>query len=196
MVKKITNNKFIKLYLDNYGRKYYLRELSSLLKKSHQTIKPHLETLVKDGIMVKTERKNIIEYGLNMKDNRVYEYLIIAEKERMMERLKEDTTFGVLFERLSNFFRNNTFIVFGSSVDAIRKESDIDILVIGRDRLSKTLEEFENIYNKKIHKIQVSDIEKLTPTLINEIYKKHIILNNTEYVIRFFGDLYGQNKLV
>lgn len=196
MVKKITNIKILIQYLDNYNKKYYLRELASLLKKPHQTIKPYTEALVKEGILIKTERKNITEYSLNFKDRKIYDYLIIAEKEKLIERLKEDTLLKVLFEKLSGFFRKNTFIIFGSSVDKILNGSDIDLLVIGKQAITKDIEDFEKIYNKKIHKIQITNIEKLNLTLTKEIYKKHLILNNTEHIIRFFGGLYEQNKLV
>ena len=196
MVKKITKYNIINEYINDYNRRYYLRELASLLKKPHQTIKPHLEALVKEGILIKNKRKNITEYSLNFKDKKVYDYLIIAEKEKLMERLKQEAILKILFEKLSVIFKKNTFIIFGSSVDKILKGSDIDLLVIGKKDISKDIKDFEKIYNKKIHKIQITSIEKLTLTLIKEIYKKHVIFNNTEQIIRFFGSLYEQNKLV
>lgn len=196
MVKKITDIKIIGLYLNDYGRKCYLRELASLLGKPHQTIKPYAEHLVKSGILVKNKRKSITEYWLNLKDKRIYDYLEIAEKDKLMERLNEDTLIRVLFEKLSDFFAVNTFILFGSAVDKTQKGSDYDMLVIGGKNLLKELAAFEKIYNKKVHKIQIKKIENATPALIREIYKKHLIFNNTESVIRFFGESYGQNKLV
>jgi len=194
MVKKITNIKIIEQYLSDYNKRYYLRELASLLKKPHQTIKPYVEALVKEDILTKIERKNIIEYSLNFKDKKIYDYLIIAEKEKLMERLRGDMLLKVLFEKLSLFFKRNTFIIFGSAVDKIQKRAYINLLVIRKQNIN--IEDFEKIYNKKIHKIQIKSIEELTPTLIKEIYKKHIIFNNTEQIIRFFGSLYEENKLV
>ncbi|MBI2543564.1 MAG: hypothetical protein HYW24_05270 [Candidatus Aenigmarchaeota archaeon] len=196
MVKKITNVQITGLYLNDYGRMLYLRESASLLGKPHQTIKPYVESLVKEGVLIKNERKNLTEYSLNFKNKAVYDHLIIAEKEKLMERLKVDTLLRVLFEKLSPFFGKNVFVIFGSAVDKIQKGSDIDLLVIGKQNISNELEDFENIYNKKIHKIQITNIENLTLALIKEIYKKHIIFNNTEQVVRFFGGLYEQSKLV
>ena len=196
MVKKITKIIIIILYLNDYGKRYYLRELASLLEKPHQTIKPYVETLVKEGILLKNERKNIVEYGLNLKDKKIYDYLVIAEKERLMERLKEDSILKILFEKLSTFFRKNTFIIFGSFANKFQKESDIDLLIIGKQNVTKAIEDFEKIYNKKIHNVQVTSLEKLTSALVKEIYKKHLIFNNTEHIIRFFGGLHEQNKLV
>ena len=196
MVKKITKSQIIKLYLNDYSKKYYLRELASLLKKPHQTIKPYVEALVKEGIIIKNERKNITEYSLNFKDKKTYDHLIIAEKERLMERINEDMLLKVLFEKLSPFFRKNAFIIFGSAADKAKKGLDIDLLILGKKNISKEIEDFEKIYNKKIHRVQITIMEKLTLTLIKEVYKKHLIFNNTEQIIRFFGGLYEQNKLV
>jgi len=107
-----------------------------------------------------------------------------------------DILLKVLFEKLSSFFIDNTFLIFGSSVKKIGKGSDIDLLVIGKLDFNRVINEFEEVYNKKIHKIQVSGLSKLNDTLIKEIYKKHLIFNNTEQIVRFFGGLYEKNKLV
>ena len=83
MVKKITKIKLVEKYLNDYGRRYYLRELADLLKKPHQSIKPYVDELVKEGILIKNKRKNVVEYYLNFKDKRTFDYLIIAEKEKL-----------------------------------------------------------------------------------------------------------------
>ena len=141
MVKKVTNIKIIEQYLNDYDKRFYLRELASLLKKPHQTIKPYVEKLAKENILTKVERKNITEYSLNFKDKRAYDYLIIAEKEKLIEKLKEETLLNILFEKLSSFFEKNIFIIFGSSVDKIQQKSDIDLLIIGKQNIS--VEDFE-----------------------------------------------------
>ena len=196
MVKKITKTKIVMLFVNDYSKKYYLKELADLLKKPHQTIKPYLKELVKEGIFIEMQRKNIIEYSLNFKSKQIYDYLVIAEKEKLIKRLKKDVLLKVLFEKLSNFFINNTFLIFGSSTEKTKKESDIDLLVIGKSNINKIINEFEEVYNKKIHNVQVTNLNKLNNTLIKEIYKKHLTFNNTEQIVRFFGKLYEKNKLV
>jgi len=196
MVRKITKWEIMGCYLNDYSRRHYLRELADLLKKSHQSIKPYVEELTKESILIRYDRKNLVEYGLNLKDRRTYDYLIISEKERLIKRLEEDTYLRTLFEKLSPYFRDNTFIIFGSASERLQKGSDIDLLVIGKQNITKTVAEFENVYNKRIHKIQVNSLDRLTIGLIKEVYKKHLIFNNTEQVILFFGGLYEENKLV
>jgi len=196
MVRKITKINIIMQFLNDYNRKYYLRELAFLLKKPHQSIKPYVEELVKESTLIKTSRKNLTEYNLNLKNTRIYDYLTIAEKEKLIEKLKQEPLLEVLFEKLSSFFINNTFIVFGSAAEKIKKGSDIDLLIIGKSNINKILEEIEEVYNKKIHKIQVNNINSLNHTIIKEIYKKHLIFNNTEQIVRFFGNLNEKNRLV
>ncbi len=196
MVRKITNTEIIGLFLTDYSKRYYLREMADLLKKPHQTIKPYLWSLVKESILLKNERKNITEYSLNFNNTRIYDYLTIAEKDKFFRKINEDTLIRILFEKFAVFFRSNTFIIFGSAVNKIQPNSDIDLLVVGKQKITKYIDDFESIYNKKIHKIQINKLNDLTLTLAKEIYKKHLILNNTEEVIRFFGELYEKNKLV
>ena len=88
------------------------------------------------------------------------------------------------------------FLIFGSSVEKIKKRSDIDLLVVGKENINKVISEFEEVYNKKIHNVQINNLNKLSNTLTKEIYKKHLIFNNTEQIVRFFGGLYEKNKLV
>ena len=47
------------LYFINPDKKYYLRELASLLKKPHQTIKPYMEQLVKENILTKIAVRHV-----------------------------------------------------------------------------------------------------------------------------------------
>ena len=196
MVRKFTNIEIINLFLTEYNKKYYLRELAQLLKKPHQTIKPYVNSLVKENILLKNERMNITEYSINFNNQQIYDYLTIAEKEKLIKRLNEDSIIKILSEKLFPFFTNNTFVIFGSTVIKTQRGSDIDLLVIGNKDIKETIEDFEEIYNKKIHKVQVNKFDKLSLTIIKEIYKKHLILNNTEQIIRYFGELHEKNKLV
>ena len=196
MVRKFTNIDIISLFLTDYNKKYYLRELAQLLKKPHQTIKPYVDSLVKENILLKNERMNITDYSLNFNNKQIYDYLTIAEKEKLIKRLNEDSIIKILSEKLFPFFTNNTFVIFGSTVIKTQRGSDIDLLVIGNNDIKETIEDFEEIYNKKVHKVQVNKFDKLSLTIIKEIYKKHLILNNTEQIIRYFGELHEKNKLV
>ncbi len=186
MVNKIT--KIMQLYLNDYKRTYYLRELADKLKKPHQTIKPYVEELVEKQILIKTKRKNIIEYKLNIKDPRTINYLVIAEKQRLIDRIEKDALFHMLFEDFASELNNSTFIIFGSGVDEFKKGSDIDILIIGKKKITKIIEKFEMISNKELHIVQIPNFNALDikDSFSTEVFRKHLILNNTDQVIRFF----------
>ena len=196
MVNKITDTRILMQFVNDYNRRYYLREISSLLKKPHQTIKPHIEKLVKERILIREERKNLVEYHLNFNNKQLYDYLIIAEKGKTINKLKEEPLLMTLYDKISPFFKENCFILFGSSTEKIQKGSDIDLLIIGKGKIGEILDEFEDIYNKKVHKIQINNLKEMSDSFVKEIYKKHIIINNTERIINFFGELYEKNKLV
>ncbi len=196
MVKKLTKYKIIEPFTNNYDKRIYLREIAYLLNKSHQTIKPYVELLVKENILKKEKRKNITDYSLNFKNKLIYDYIIIAEKEKLQEKLKQEMYLKILFEKFSVFSKKNIYVLFGSCVNKIKKGSDIDMLIIGKQNLSKVIKNFENSYQKKLHIVQISNINELNLTLLKEIYKKHIIFNNTETIINHFSDLHEKNKLV
>lgn len=187
MAIKITKWKILELYLNNYNQKYYLRELAALLKKPHQSLTPHLNELVKENILIKEKRKAITEFSLNRKNPQLINYLVMAEKERLIEKLK-DPLFKILYEKLYPSFTQNTFIIFGSSTKSLREAGDIDLLSIGKFNIKKIIRDFQEIYNKKIHLIQTKSIKEIGNPLLKEVIKKHLILNNTEYVINYFNE--------
>jgi predicted nucleotidyltransferase len=190
MVKKITETRIIELFLKDYSRKIYLREAAKELKKPHQSIKPYIQNLIKKRIIIETKHGNTIEYSLNFKNKSIYDYLVISEKERTQKYIEENPLIKEIYMKLSYFFEKNIFIIFGSSTEKIKKSEDIDLLIIGKNDVKKEIKELEEIYSKKIHLIQTNKIKDLNMVFIKEIYKKHIIFNNTEEVIRYFGDIY------
>jgi predicted nucleotidyltransferase len=194
MVKKITESEIVGLYCNGYGGTYYLREIATLLGKPHQTVKPYLESLVQKKILETHKRKNIVDYRLKRSNPKSFDMIVIAEKEKMMHKLEADSLLDALYEKVASYFKKNTFIIFGSAVDNAKKASDIDILIIGKK--PPTLKEFEEVYNKKVHLVCVTSLSKLNTALSLEIYHKHIIYNNTEFVVNHFRELHEKNKLV
>jgi predicted nucleotidyltransferase len=194
MVKKITESQIIGLYCHDYDKQYYLREISRLLGKSHQTVKPHLESLVKKKILLRNTRVNVIDFRLNWSNNRSFDMVIIAEKEGLMRKMEEAPLLGMLYDKISPYFKKSTFIIFGSAVDNVKSASDIDLLIVGKE--PSIIKEFEEVYNKKVHVVSITMLSKLRTILAREIYHKHLICNNTELVVNYFRDLHEKNKLV
>lgn len=196
MVNKITSDDIIELFCNDYGKALYLREIATLLKKPHQSIKPYVESLVKEKILLKKERLNIIEYKLNFENKLVYDHLVIAEKKKLMKKLKEEVYISLIYEKFSVHFNRCTLVIFGSAAEKVKEKSDIDLLVIGKIDLSEEKDFFFNVYNKELHITKAKNLNELGKVFTIEIYKKHIILNDTEKMVRYFGELHEQNKLV
>jgi predicted nucleotidyltransferase len=194
MVKKITATKVIGLYCSDYDKSYYLREIARLLGTSHQTIKPYVESLVRKKILQKHKRTNVVDYRLNWSNPKSFDMVVIAEKEKLMRTLEDAPLLEALYEKVSTLFKKVTFVIFGSAVDNVKKAADIDLLIVGRK--PGIINEFEEVYNKKVHLVSVSTLSNLRTTLAREIYRKHLICNNTESVVNYFRELHEKNKLV
>lgn len=195
MVKKITNREIIKLYLNDYSRRMYLREIAEALKKPHQSIKPYVENLRKKNVLVEIKRKNLTEYKLNWRNHLLPNYIIMAEAEKTLSFIDEHSIIRILMDKIQHYFTYGTFIIFGSSAKNPKKSNDIDLLLIGEIQKMPEIKEFASIYSKKIHLIRVNKISDLSNALLIEIYKNHIILNNTEKTVRFFVEQYRKNRL-
>ena len=197
MKSKVTKYDILKLYRNNYNRRIYLREMARELKKPHQTIKPYLSQLITENVLIKHKRGKIDEYILDIKNEVVPEYLAIAEKEVLIHSLKNASLLRLIFENLAEYFnKDNTFIIFGSFIDKKEKAEDIDLLHIGNEKVKNKIKEISNTYNLNIHLINIEKIKDISNSLLLEIYKKHIILNNSDSCIRRLRNKYGKDILV
>lgn len=173
---------YLEVYLDDLTKKVSLSEFEDYFKTPHQTIKKHLLAFINAKILVEEKKERFLYYKLNIDNPLTMEYLIVCEKERLFEFLEKKTLFLQLYKELSQFFKDAKILIFGSAVEK-KDFSDIDLLIISKNRYIKTIiKKFSQTYSLKIHTVQT--IEKnLTKTFINEIRKKHIILNNHSYFI-------------
>ncbi|PIN72042.1 hypothetical protein COV22_04230, partial [Candidatus Woesearchaeota archaeon CG10_big_fil_rev_8_21_14_0_10_47_5] len=123
-------------------------------------------------------------YSLNKENPLLFEYLSICEKERLFKFLKKPI-FNRLYNLMAAHFKNNKTLIFGSAATG-KDFSDIDILILSKDKkILKTLKDFEKTYSVKLHILQTEQ-KDITQSFINEIKRKHIILNNHDYFLRLF----------
>jgi hypothetical protein len=169
---------YVEPFLANPRRQVSLSEFETHFKVPHQTIKPQLEKLVKERVIVCEKRGRFLFYELNLNNPLLRDYLVICEKERLFTFLEKNPLMRELHKRI----RMENALVFGSSVNS-KSFNDIDILIIGK---GFELKPFEQTYSVKTHIVATED-ENLTEILLKEIKKKHIILTNHEY---FVGVLY------
>ena len=187
MVKKITILNVLNPFLSNPKEALHLSQLSREIKEPHPTLRQHFKYLEKLGILKKQIKGRLTLYSLNFNNQNLLQYLFIAEKNRLIERLEKHLILKELVFYLNSYNEENKYLIFGSFVDDYENANDLDLLVIGNiDK--KYLDDFSKKYSLNIHTIQVKSIKLISDTLKKEIIKKHLIINSTEYFLRW---LYG-----
>jgi len=165
----------INLFRGNYKSRFYLREISKLTKIPLKTTQNILVNLEKENILKsKIEGKNKYFY-LNLENIKTKSILLQAE-------IYQTDLFMEKYPKIKIFLKElNTkalLIIFGSFAKfKATKDSDLDLLIIGK----KTMP--EHLLSFKVHKITLSEKDflkaiKTQEDLIKEIEENHIILNN------------------
>lgn len=171
---------YFEIYLDDLTKQVSLSEFEDYFKTPHQSVKKHLEQFTDAKILTEEKKARFLFYRLNMENRLTTEYLILCEKERLLNFLGRRTMFLQLYKELSQFFKDSKILIFGSATEK-KDFSDIDLLVISNDnKIKPVITKFSQTYSVTIHAVQTTE-KNLTKTFINEIRKKHIILNNHDY---------------
>ncbi|MBW2981888.1 hypothetical protein KY343_03340 [Candidatus Woesearchaeota archaeon] len=185
MVKKLTILKVLEPFLCKPKESLHLAEISREINEPHPTARQWLNKLEREGVLRKQFKGRLTMYSLNLDNYNIMDYLIIAEKNKLITlcskepRLKEFTFFIN-----SSFEENTKALIFGSSIDSVKKAEDIDLLIIGKAGENK-IKDFAKRINKEIHIIKVSRLDKISKSLKEEIIKKHVIIKGSEDIIRW-----------
>lgn len=181
MVNKYT---YLALFAYEPHKQFSLQELEEYHHIPHQTIRRQLDVLVQEKILIENKRKKFRFYQLNIDNPLTLDALSIYEKERLKERLEEDSLLNKLYEELSTHFDKCSFLIFGSSTKE-KKYEDIDIICFGKDKtLLKKVELFEFTFGKEIELLETSP-RNITEILYKELIKKHLIFNNHDYFVKY-----------
>jgi DNA-binding Lrp family transcriptional regulator len=176
------NNKMemVNLYLSDYTNEFYLREIARLSSIPLKTTQDILKQLEKEGIIIgKTSGKNKY-FRLNLSNIKTKYVLIEAELYRTSHFLDKYPVFKTFLKEINS---NAAILVFGSFADYSKtKSSDLDLLVISDINLPNHLLPY------KIHDIRMTEKSFLNSlekkeAIMEEIRKKHIILNNHSFFI-------------
>jgi len=192
-LKRNSHLEILKLYTAGYKNSFYLREISKLLKLPLKTVQNATHDLESGRIInSRIEGKNKY-FTLNLANIKTKLHLMVAE---LYKTLKLTETYPVINTFLKELtqFADIPILVFGSFADfTATKESDLDLLVISNSQ--------KNIpYHTlpfKVHEIKMNQktflgsIER-GETLINEIFKNHVILNGHDYFVNVWWEKYGR----
>lgn len=177
---------YLEIYLDDLNKKVSLREFEKYFHVPHQTIKGYLASFVQAKILTEEKKTRFLFYGLNAKNPLTKEYLLLCEKERLLNMLEKNQLIARLYQVITPIAKDTKVLLFGSAIKE-KTFNDIDILIIGNnDKVKEKLKNFEQTHTVKFHIIQTKE-KDLTQTFLIELRKKHLIINNHEY---FFTVLY------
>lgn len=177
MVKKIT---ILEPFLSKPYEKLHLADISRETNTPHPTTRQWLNALEKKGVLKKEHKGRLTLYSLNLENQNILDYLVIAEKNKLIRKCEEHIILGELISNINSTISENVkFLIFGSAVESFNAANDIDILVVGKTE-TKLIEQFAKRLNKKLHIIQVSSLKKISKALKIEIIKKHLLIKGSE----------------
>jgi len=135
--------KFVKFFLENPYKEFYLRELAKKLKLSPFVVKKYSDILVKENLILEQKKANLRYFRTNI-NNLFLKYLKKALNINLL--LKSGLT-NHIKENIANV---SSIVIFGSMAKGENDEkSDIDILIIGKEKFIN-LDKFEENVNRKI----------------------------------------------
>jgi len=182
MVKKVTMWEYLEPLL--YSKEFiHLAEISRKLKSPHATVRKYLNYFEKQGVVIKEIKGRLTMYKLNYSNPLLVDYLTLAEKNKLIRKCHSD----LLMREIVSFFHGTPrreIIIFGSSVDSPKSSNDIDILITG-EKAKEGFKDFEKKFGIKFHIINLKKLGEINNSLKKEIKKKHLIIENTEIVIKW-----------
>jgi len=181
----------IALYSGDFKARFYLRQISRLIKIPLKTCQNILIELEKEKILKsKIEGKNKY-FSLNLENISTKSYLLKAEIYKTDIFLKKYPEFKTFLKSINT---NSIIILFGSFVKfKADKNSDADLLIISDKEEMLPY----HLLPYKVHKNKITEesFKKATlekETLIKEIEENHILLNNPSSYINLRWEQYGR----
>jgi len=180
----ITENSIrtIALFTNGFDKDYYVREVNRILEISPRTAQLILEDLEKKGIIVSEVRGKIKTYKLNMSEQ-TRRYLLLAEHYKTISFFNKQRLIKETIDKIKPYIKG-IGIIFGSYAKGLeKKESDIDILVVGKCN-EPEINRISGVYGKEISikiyppRIFSKNIRK--DILLREVMESHIVFLGVE----------------
>ncbi|MDP2750345.1 MAG: nucleotidyltransferase domain-containing protein [Nanoarchaeota archaeon] len=184
MVKKITIVYALGPFLSRPNESLHLADISRSLNEPHPTVRQWLNLLEKKGILKKSFKGRLTLYSLNVENALLFEYLIIAEKLRLIEKCEQNLILKEILDFIKKNFNESKVLIFGSAVDSLNKANDIDLLIIGAEK-TNDLEKFTSKLGKNTHIIHVKSFDAISNSLKTEIIKRHLIIKGADELVRW-----------
>lgn len=189
----------LKPYTLDYTKKYHLRELARELEINHASLRPHLDSLKKKGIIKEKKQGRNKVFSLNHKSDLLPYYLIQAEADRTAEFIENNSTIRSFWknfrDKVSYEVRGTieALVLFGSFAKGTEsKKSDIDLFLSAPEQPSEKVTEvckkLEAVTGRTIELEETSSLRNLLahqgPGTFREIIHNHILLLGIEEFVR------------
>ncbi|MEF8847321.1 MAG: nucleotidyltransferase domain-containing protein [Candidatus Paceibacterota bacterium] len=189
----------LKPYTLDYTKEYHLRELARELEINHASLRPHLDSLKKKGVIKEKEQGRNKVFSLNHKSDLLPYYLIQAEADRTAEFLEGNNTIRsfwknfrdkVPYERRQDI---ETLILFGSFAKKTEdKKSDIDLFLAAAkktsEKVTETCSKLETVTGRTIELEKTNSLRNLLAHqglgTFGEVIHNHVILLGIENFVR------------
>lgn len=172
-------------FLTQPYEKLHVAGIAQQLREPRQTVSLWLSQLEKTGVLTKQFQGKLTQYSLNRKHPLIIDYLVIAEKQKLVRKCEKELVLRELVSFIHMMSKENTKVCFfGSATQSLERAHDIDLLVVGTID-TEALKNISQRLNKEIHLIRVAQLTKITETLKKEIIKKHLIVQGSEQIIRW-----------
>lgn len=179
------------LYLGNYAKRLYLREISKLAGLPLKTTQTVLGELEKNRIVKSSMHGKNKYFSPNLENIETKLYLMQSEVCKTLAFVKKYPLFKPFLKELKNI--SAPIIVFGSFAKfTADKNSDVDMLVISGSSVSLPF----HILPNKVHEISLSENEfkkghETGEALIMEIEENHVVFNNHCFLVNSMWERYG-----
>ena len=178
------------LYLGDYTKQLYLREISRLAKIPLKNTQNVVNSLEKRRILKSSVRGKNKYFSLNLDNIQTRFYLLQSEIYKTLLFLDKYPLLKTFLKEVSKA----TIVVFGSFAKfTAEKDSDLDLLVISENEEKLPF----HLLPYKIHDIRMSEktfiraVEK-KEVLLKEIEENHVILNNHSFYVDMMWGQYGK----
>ena len=175
----------ISLFTEGYSNNYYIREAQRKLNTSSRTAQITLDQLERNGILKATTRGKIKTYELT-NTTKAREHIIMAEQHKRII-FQEQQTVAEAIEQANKHIQGISIIYGSYSKGTQKKDSDLDLFVIGtgnKQKIRETGKKYGITINTIIYPEDLYEKNQHEDILIQEIKKNHIVMKGTEEFVK------------
>ena len=174
------------LFTNGFNREYYIREVQKLLKISPRTSQLILNDLENKCILESKTKGKIKDYTIK-RNSLSQRYIIFSEQYKAIAFLEKKLIIKEIIEKINPFIEG-IGIIFGSyAKDIAKKDSDLDIFVIGKynkEKIKKVSKTYGIEISIKCYPLKTFEKNLANDILLKEILKNHIIFLNAGQFIK------------